>query len=127
VLVKVGHVGTGYWGRSAHELVLIGARGSGTCFSRGKAPPSAFAAPKGRHSKKPPDVHNRIEGAWPDVPKLELFAREHRPGWWCWGDEVGVVDPDGHEQRQRARREVVDGPRGPPAPRQSGEPVARRV
>jgi N6-adenosine-specific RNA methylase IME4 len=19
---------------------------------------------------------------------LELFAREHRPGWCCWGDEV---------------------------------------
>jgi N6-adenosine-specific RNA methylase IME4 len=98
--VKEGNVGTGYWGRSAHELVLIGAHGPGACFPRGAAPPSAFAAPKGRHSEKPEEVHARIERAWPAVLKLELFARAPRPGWWCWGDEVGVVDPAGRRVRR---------------------------
>jgi N6-adenosine-specific RNA methylase IME4 len=99
VWLKEGNVGTGYWGRSAHEHLLIGACGDGVCFPRGGAPSSAFAAPKGRHSEKPAQVHQRIERAWPDEPKLELFARALRRGWWCWGDEVGVVDPAGRQVR----------------------------
>jgi hypothetical protein len=23
-----------------------------------------------------------------DVPRIELFARQHAEGWDCWGDEV---------------------------------------
>jgi N6-adenosine-specific RNA methylase IME4 len=25
-------------------------------------------------------------------PYLELFARETKPGWHCWGDQAGLFD-----------------------------------
>lgn len=39
------------------------------------------------HSKKPVAAYEMIEAMFPDIPKLELFAREHRNGWDCWGNE----------------------------------------
>jgi N6-adenosine-specific RNA methylase IME4 len=31
-----------------------------------------------------------IERMFPNLPKLELFARRKRPGWDVWGNEVGA-------------------------------------
>jgi len=45
-------------------------------------------APKGKHSEKPEEIQNRIELLYPGARKLELFARRHRPGWTCRGDEL---------------------------------------
>jgi N6-adenosine-specific RNA methylase IME4 len=33
-----------------------------------------------------------IERMFPDLPKLELFARQARPGWEVWGNEVNKFD-----------------------------------
>lgn len=48
-------------------------------------------SPKGEHSAKPIEVHERIERLYPDLTKIELFARQRYGGWDAWGDEV----PDG--------------------------------
>ena len=40
------------------------------------------------HSRKPDEQYGKIERLYPDVPKLELFARRRRPGWHVWGNEV---------------------------------------
>lgn len=40
------------------------------------------------HSRKPDEIHPRIEALY-NGPYLELFARQERPGWDAWGDEVG--------------------------------------
>lgn len=40
------------------------------------------------HSKKPDAAYRMIEAMFPDSKKLELFARNYRDGWDCWGDEV---------------------------------------
>lgn len=40
-----------------------------------------------KHSKKPLAVYEMLEEMFPESNKLELFARDHRPGWDCWGDE----------------------------------------
>lgn len=45
-------------------------------------------APREEHSKKPLEVHKRIEALYPQGTKLELFARDRQPGWDAWGDEV---------------------------------------
>jgi N6-adenosine-specific RNA methylase IME4 len=45
-------------------------------------------APRTEHSRKPDDVHERIEDLYPDATKLELFARRARPGWDVWGNEA---------------------------------------
>jgi N6-adenosine-specific RNA methylase IME4 len=29
---------------------------------------------------------------FPDLPKLELFARQQRPGWDAWGNEVNKFE-----------------------------------
>lgn len=41
-----------------------------------------------KHSKKPLCAYEMIEKMFPDVRKLELFARNERDGWDCWGNEV---------------------------------------
>jgi N6-adenosine-specific RNA methylase IME4 len=40
-----------------------------------------------RHSEKPPEAYELIEAISPG-PRLELFARAHRPGWDVWGNEI---------------------------------------
>lgn len=50
-----------------------------------------FAAPMGRHSRKPEAIQDRIEQLF-DGPYLEVFARRHRPGWTCIGNELDGLD-----------------------------------
>jgi site-specific DNA-methyltransferase (adenine-specific) len=45
-------------------------------------------APKTIHSQKPDEVRQRIVQLCGDLPRIELFARQHAEGWDCWGDEV---------------------------------------
>lgn len=40
-----------------------------------------------RHSEKPTQTYEYIESVSPG-PRLELFARQRRPGWYVWGNEV---------------------------------------
>lgn len=41
-----------------------------------------------RHSQKPEHAYEMIEAMFPDAEKIELFARNTRNGWDCWGNEV---------------------------------------
>lgn len=43
---------------------------------------------RGRHSEKPEEVQDRIEALYPSASKAEFFARRHRAGWDCFGDEL---------------------------------------
>jgi N6-adenosine-specific RNA methylase IME4 len=45
-------------------------------------------APRREHSRKPDELYAIIERAYPELPKIELFARHARPGWTAWGDEA---------------------------------------
>lgn len=45
-------------------------------------------SPIERHSKKPDCTRDRIKELLGDVSCIELFAREYKPGWDCWGNEV---------------------------------------
>ncbi|WP_211108679.1 MT-A70 family methyltransferase [Azospirillum baldaniorum] len=40
------------------------------------------------HSRKPPEMHEALERMFPGVPKVEIFARQRRPGWAAWGNQV---------------------------------------
>jgi len=71
------------------ELVLAASR-----VSKGRPMPLAdesvrqiVLAAKSEHSRKPDDVHERIEALYPNASKIELFARRQRLGWDAWGDE----------------------------------------
>lgn len=91
--------GMGRFPRPQHELLLVGRRGSlpfaianAGSVQRWKTPYARSGASAGRrHSQKPEDAQDLIERASPG-PYLELFARRHRPGWTCWGDELPTFD-----------------------------------
>lgn len=44
--------------------------------------------PSTKHSKKPQRGYEMIEDMFPSARKLEMFARNERDGWDCWGNEV---------------------------------------
>lgn len=45
-----------------------------------------------KHSKKPECAYKMLEALFPSARKLELFARNNRPGWDAWGNQVGLLD-----------------------------------
>jgi N6-adenosine-specific RNA methylase IME4 len=86
---KVKH-GTGYETFNAHELLLIGDNSPVVPSPvPGTQPVSAIFAPRTVHSRKPAVFAEMIERLFPDMPKLEMFARTRRRGWDVWGNEVG--------------------------------------
>ena len=40
------------------------------------------------HSRKPVCAYEMLEDMFPDTNKIELFARNIRPGWLVWGNEI---------------------------------------
>jgi N6-adenosine-specific RNA methylase IME4 len=82
-------IGTGYWSRNKHELLLIGTRGKVPAPAMGTQCPSIIEAPVGRHSEKPEKFLEMIESYFPTMPKIELFRRgEARENWDAYGLEV---------------------------------------
>lgn len=82
------HPGIGHWVRYQHELLLIARRGRYPAPDPERRPPSVIIAPRRRHSQKPELAYQAIERMYPHASKLELFARQARPGWAAFGNEV---------------------------------------
>lgn len=81
-------IGTGYWFRNQHELLLVGTRGNIPAPAMGTQVASLVDAPVGKHSAKPVAFYELIEGYFPSLPKIELNARTARRGWDAWGYEA---------------------------------------
>lgn len=82
-------MGTGYWTRANPEACLLFTRGKPKRMSAGVA--KLIVSPRREHSRKPDEQYERIE-ALVAGPYAELFARQSRPGWDTWGNEVGKFD-----------------------------------
>jgi N6-adenosine-specific RNA methylase IME4 len=82
-------IGTGYYSREKHELLLLGTKGKFGPPAEEKRPPSVMELPRRGHSAKPDEVYEIIEKMYPGRKYLELFARGKRKGWFQWGMEVG--------------------------------------
>ena len=82
------HVGTGYWFRNGHELLLVGTRGKIPAPAPGTQFDSIINAPTTEHSEKPDRFYEIIEAYFPNLPKIELNARRRREGWSAWGNEA---------------------------------------
>jgi N6-adenosine-specific RNA methylase IME4 len=80
--------GTGYWVLSELELLLICTRGTVPAPAEGEQFPGFIEAPRRRHSEKPDIFAEEIARLFPNVPKLEMFARKRRPGWDYHGNEL---------------------------------------
>jgi N6-adenosine-specific RNA methylase IME4 len=70
-----------------HELLLFGTIGKAMKPDSKDRPRSVIMAPRGAHSEKPQAAYEAIEKVSPE-PRLEMFARAHRDGWYGWGNEV---------------------------------------
>ena len=80
-------VGMGYYTRANNEICLLATRGK-PLERKDKSVRQIVMTPIERHSKKPDEVRDRIVSLFGDLPRIELFAREHSEGWFCWGNEV---------------------------------------
>ena len=92
-------IGIGQYFRGAHELFLVGTRGSGFAVkTEDRGIPSVLLARAPResgervHSRKPMEFTQMIERRFRG-PYLEMFARKgDRPGWSYFGDEYAPAD-----------------------------------
>jgi N6-adenosine-specific RNA methylase IME4/ParB-like chromosome segregation protein Spo0J len=92
-------IGLGYFVRNQHELLLVATRGDMPSPSPANRPPSVISAPRREHSRKPDEAYALIEAMYPALPKLEVFARQRRPGWDVWGIETGKFTADKQTSR----------------------------
>lgn len=105
------NMGTGYIMRGAAELFLIGTLGQPTIKERSKSQRNVLLTgewPKRiedidsvmldtqirEHSRKPEEMVEIIEALF-DGPYLELFARNRRPGWTSWGNQLDKFSTEG--------------------------------
>lgn len=83
-------IGMGYHARNQHELLLICKRGNIPPPAAGTQPSSVHREARTAHSAKPHFYYEMIEGAYPGLPKIELFCRTPRDGWAVWGNQSGA-------------------------------------
>ena len=81
-------IGMGYWFRNQHELLLVGLKGKFSPPVPAQRMSSVWREKRTKHSKKPDGIREWIGKCYPDVPKLELFARQRVAGWDVFGNEV---------------------------------------
>jgi N6-adenosine-specific RNA methylase IME4 len=96
--------GLGYWTRANPEQCLIATRGKPA--RRAKDVRRLVVEKRREHSRKPDCVRDRIERLVAG-PYLELFARETKRGWDCWGDQVALFD-DGAVRTRRQPSRLTD-------------------
>ena len=81
------HLGMGHYTRGNAELCLIGIKGKKPKFLT-RSLSQIIESEVREHSRKPDEVRDKIVELCGDIPKIELFARQHADGWDCWGNEV---------------------------------------
>lgn len=87
---KVTGIPAAFTVRFGHEYLLYMYKGKLLPVAkdeRGKIH-TVFRERATKHSKKPEIAYEIIERLYPDTAKLELYARDTREGWDCWGNEV---------------------------------------
>lgn len=87
---KVTGIPAAFTVRYGHEYLLYMYKGKLTPVAkdeRGKIH-TVFRERVTKHSKKPNIAYEIIERLYPDLKKLEMYARETRDGWDSFGSEV---------------------------------------
>jgi N6-adenosine-specific RNA methylase IME4 len=65
-----------------------------------------IVAPRREHSRKPDEQYERIERLCAG-PYVELFARQRRPGWYSWGNELDRFEP--YDSTDDIQKSVLEG------------------
>jgi N6-adenosine-specific RNA methylase IME4 len=93
--------GLGFWTRQQHELLLVATFGDPPTPSPHSVPASVINAPRREHSRKPEEAYELIERMYPELPKIELFARSTREGWDAWGNEISSTPAASHSREEK--------------------------
>lgn len=90
--------GPGYLWRGAGEPILVATRGKGTIRATRQRNVIEtfdgfdFDGLRREHSRKPDEFYAFIEQLTPGARRVDLFARQSRPGWTTWGREARKFD-----------------------------------
>ncbi len=76
----------GHYVRASHETCIVARKGKAKVANRSIL--STFSAIAGEHSEKPEAFYRDIVERLTPGPYVELFARRHRDGWTCLGNEL---------------------------------------
>lgn len=82
--------GMGYYTRQNTEICLIGVKKDKSKRIKPLVRNilSVIHSERREHSRKPDEIRDKIVQICGDLPRIELFARQHADGWDCWGNEV---------------------------------------
>ena len=86
--------GVGFYFRNVTEILLFGVRGrNARTLQPGRSQENIITSRKREHSRKPDEQYRIIESCSP-APRVELFARGTRSGWFTWGNQSEDYRPD---------------------------------
>lgn len=88
--------GTGYRLRSASEPFVLATNGSPETARNIR---SVVEGKIREHSRKPDEAYAEAERMMPGARRADLFARQIRPGWTAWGNEVGKFEGADHAEQ----------------------------
>lgn len=99
--------GVGFYFRNVTEMILFGVKGKNArTLQPGRSQENIIISRKREHSRKPDEQYDIIEScSW--GPRIELFARGTRPGWFSWGDQADEYEPAWPTYPNHSRAELI--------------------
>ncbi len=99
--------GVGFYFRNVTEVILFGVRGKGArTLQPGRSQENIISSRKREHSRKPDEQYELIEAcSW--GPRIELFARGQREGWFSWGNQSEEYTPDWETYSNHSQSKIV--------------------
>lgn len=99
--------GVGFYFRNVTEMILFGVRGKGArTLQPGRSQENIISSRKREHSRKPDEQYKLIEAcSW--GPRIELFARGPREGWFSWGNQAEDYTLDWETYSNHSQSKVV--------------------
>lgn len=99
--------GVGFYFRNVTEMILFGTRGKqARTLQPGRSQENIITSRKREHSRKPDEQYQIIEScSW--GPRIELFARGTREGWFAWGNQADQYVPDWETYPNHSQTKVV--------------------
>lgn len=99
--------GVGFYFRNVTEIILFGVRGKNArTLQPGRSQENIISSRKREHSRKPDEQYDLIE-ACSSGPRIELFARGPRKGWFVWGNQAEEYTPDWETYSNHSQSTVV--------------------
>ena len=99
--------GVGFYFRNVTEIILFGVRGKNArTLQPGRTQENIISSRKREHSRKPDEQYELIE-ACSSGPRIELFARGPRKGWFVWGNQAEEYTPDWETYSNHSQSTVV--------------------